>query len=456
MGNGLKRELTLMQVITMAAGGMIAAWMVEMIYWFELSGSGSFWALLTTGVLVVPLALVYSEMNSMLPYAGGENIWISNAFSWDIGWYFNWTLYLLYIFAMPNVAYGIVTLSNYFYPLSFFQVKFLSLIILLLWFGFSFLRVKYLGKVQNILFWIMVAMVVYVSYIFIKSPQWSYQTLTPWFPKGGAGFGAAVGILIFKYIGFDLIPQLAEEANFPRSKNWIAYAGAVGLTFLVYGLAVISNGGIVSLEWISQTDMIDPRVADLIGKHYLAVIIVIIGVLGTVTTLSGFWLSAARTLYGASKQRQLPEMFSKLNANGQPIYANIAVAVFSIYFTVFAPEKWVEYMYTVYALVAGIVYLFVSLSFLIIRKKHPEWERPFKVKKGNIVGALSVIFCLWIIFSSVTQISFSSLSILGGYFIVGLGLHLYAKSMQKKYPVEWKPIILNPDTDKNFYENDVA
>ena len=67
----LRKELTLSQVMTMAAGGMIAAWMVEIIYWFELSGSGSFWALLVTGIFIIPLGLIYSEMSSMLPFAGG-------------------------------------------------------------------------------------------------------------------------------------------------------------------------------------------------------------------------------------------------------------------------------------------------------------------------------------------------------------------------------------------------
>ena len=93
-----------------------------------------------------------------------------------------------------------------------------------------------------------------------------------------------------------------------------------------------------------------------------------VGILGTVTTLSGFWLAAARTLFGASKQRQLPKAISKLNSSGQPKYANIIVAVFAIYFAIFAPEAWIQYMYTVYAFVAGVVYLFVTLSFLIIRK----------------------------------------------------------------------------------------
>lgn len=441
----LRKELTLSQVIAMAAGGMIAAWMVEMIYWFELSGSGSFWALLITGILIIPLGLIYSEMSSMLPFAGGGNVWISNAFSWDIGWYFNWTLFLLYIFALPNVAYGLVTMANYFYPMSFFQIKAISLVILLIWFGTSFVKVRILGRAQNIMFWIMVIISAFVSISFILSSQWSYSTLTPWFPQGITGLGAAVGILVFKYIGFDLIPQLSEEANFPRKSHWKAYLGAVILTFIVYGFAIISNGGIVSLDWISKTDIIDPRVADLIGRHDLAILIVVVGILGTLTTLSGFWLAAARTLFGASKQRQLPKAISKLNSYGQPKYANIIVAVFAIYFAIFAPEAWIQYMYTVYAFVAGVVYLFVTLSFLIIRKKHPNWHRPFKVKGARFIGGLSILFCVWILVATFSEITLASLGVLGGYFLVGIALHLYARRMQKVKPEEWKPYVLSPD-----------
>ncbi len=41
MENGLRKELKLSGMIAMAAGGMIAAWMVEIKYWFELSGPGA-------------------------------------------------------------------------------------------------------------------------------------------------------------------------------------------------------------------------------------------------------------------------------------------------------------------------------------------------------------------------------------------------------------------------------
>lgn len=444
MSNNLKKELTLSQVIAMAAGGMIAAWMVEIKYWFALSGTGSFWALATTAVLVLPLAFVYSEMSSMLPFAGGANIWISNAFGWDLGWYFDWAQLLLYVLAMPTVSYGIVTMTNYFYPLTFFQTKLVALAVLILWFFMTNKEITILGKIQNFLFWLMIATSIFVSVTLITSGQWSLANLKPWFPKGASGYSAAVGILIFKYIGFDLIPQLSEEANFPRKDQWKAYIGAIGLTFLVYGLAIIANGGIVSADWIANIDIVDPRVADVVGKHWLAIIVVIVGILGTVTTLSGFWLSASRCLYGAAQQRQLSPIFTKINKEGQPYIGNIVVGILAIYFTIFAPEQWVEYIYTIYSFVAGIVYMAVVMSFFGLRKKHPEWERPFKVKGATFVGGAALIFTGWVIYASLSEISMSSLFLLAGYLFVGVLFHLYAKRMQKLEPEKWAPIILGP------------
>lgn len=446
--NSLKKDLTLTQVIAMAAGGMIAAWMVEIKYWFELSGPGCFWALATTAVMVLPLAFVYSEMSSMLPFAGGANIWVSNAFNWDMGWYFDWAQLLLYVLAMPTVSYGIVTMTNYFYPLTFFQTKLVALLVLVVWFFMTNKEIKLLGKIQNFLFWLMIITSVFVSITLITNGQWSLENLKPWFPNGFPGYSAAVGILVFKYIGFDLIPQLSEEANFPRKDQWKAYLGAIGITFLIYGLAIIGNGGIVSTEWIINTDIVDPRVADLIGKHWLAIFVVIVGILGTVTTLSGFWLSASRCLYGAAQQRQLSTIFTRINKDGQPYVGNFVVGILSIYFTIFAPEQWVEYIYTIYSFVAGIVYMWVVLSFLVLRKKHPEWERPFKVKCGTLVGIAALAFTIWVIYASLSEISGSSLLLLVGYFFIGVLFHLYAKRMQKVNPEKWAPIVLGPEDIK--------
>ena len=142
--NSFKKELTLSQLIAMAAGGMIAAWMVEITYWFEMSGPGSLICLIACAVIIFPLCLIYAEMTSTLPYAGGENIWASNAYGWNCGWFVFWFMFLLYLSAMPNVTIGIATMISYLVPLSFAQLKIVSLALITIWFVLVNFNIKYL------------------------------------------------------------------------------------------------------------------------------------------------------------------------------------------------------------------------------------------------------------------------------------------------------------------------
>lgn len=447
--NGLRKEIKLPGMIAMAAGGMVAAWMVEIKYWFEVGGAGSLWSLVTCALLILPLCFIYSELTSMMPYAGGQNIWVSNAFGWNTGFAACWFIMLLYIMAMPTVSYGIASMVSYVYPISATGVKIVSVVILVLWYFLTNFELKLLTKLQNALFWSTLVVSCCASLIFIFSGEWSYDNITPWFAEGFNGYTAGIGLLIMKFVGFDLIPQLSEEANFPKKDLWKAFVGSLACTVLIYGLAIVGVGGIVSREWIAETDIVDPRVADIIGMHWLGMVIVIMGALTCITTLSSFWLSASRILYGAAKQHQMTAKFSVLNKHGQPAFANLIVGILSVYFTVFAPEAWVNYIYVIYGVAAGIVYLFVATSFLKLRKTHPEWERPYKAKAGTLMGIIGIAFCFWVIFTNVKAMGMAEWAVLIIYCVVGIGFWAFAKAKQKSDPENWAPVVINPDTEKN-------
>ena len=446
MGNGLRKELKLSNMISMAAGGMIAAWMVEIKFWFELSGPGAVFSLITCAILILPLCFIYSEMTSMMPYAGGQNIWITNALGRNTGFASCWLIMLLYVMAMPTVAYGIASMLGYIFPVTSLQVKIIAAVILVIWFFLTNRELKVLAKLQSILFWSTLIVSVGASTIFILSGNWHYTNITPWFSNGAAGYTAAIGLLIMKFVGFDLIPQLSEEAKFPKKDLWKAFVGSLACTVLIYGLAVVAVGGIVSNEWIAETDIVDPRVADIIGMHWLGLVIVIMGTLTCITTLSSFWLSASRILYGAAKQHQMTRRFENLNKYGQPQFANLVVGILSLYFTVFAPDAWINYIYTIYGVAAGAVYLLVSISFLKLRKQHPEWPRPYKVKMGTLMGIIGLVFCLWVLYTSISAMDKGAWLVLILYAILGVILWAYSKLMEKKDPENWSPVILSPDT----------
>lgn len=126
---GLRKEIKLSGMIAMAAGGMIAAWMVEIKYWFEIGGGGAALSLLTCAILILPLAFMYTELTSMMPYAGGQNIWITNAFGFNTGFASCWIIMLLYIMAMPTVSMGIASMLAYLFPVTTTQIKVIATIL---------------------------------------------------------------------------------------------------------------------------------------------------------------------------------------------------------------------------------------------------------------------------------------------------------------------------------------
>ena len=98
------------------------------------------------------------------------------------------------------------------------------------------------------------------------------------------------------------------------------------------------------------------------------------------------------------------------------------------------------------------VYLCVSLSFLKLRKTHPEWPRPYKCKAAWFMGIESILFCVYCLYQCVIAMDVATWVALGVYFAGGAVLYIYAKVQQKRDPANWTTFIPSPDTVKEEAE----
>lgn len=76
------------------------------------------------------------------------------------------------------------------------------------------------------------------STIFILNSKWGINNLTPLFTNGFSGYSAGVALLIMKFIGFDLIPQLSEEANFPK-EVYVIYTSMKAMDLTTWGVLAL-------------------------------------------------------------------------------------------------------------------------------------------------------------------------------------------------------------------------
>ena len=224
---------------------------------------------------------------------------------------------------------------------------------------------------------------------FFGSGQWTSANLTPFFTTGTQGFAVAVGIMVAMVIGFDCIPQMAEEADYPkRDTVWIMLA-AVLISETFFALICFANAGMKPTAWIMEQMVVSPEIARPLGGDIPAAIINIAGLLATLTCLNGFMIAAARVVFAMGRAKVLPPIFSRTNKYDTPYAAVWLVFTVCSLMVVLGGESWLETLFISAAFATGIVYTLTCLCSIVLRKKHPDWPRPFKMPGGSAMGVLA-------------------------------------------------------------------
>lgn len=444
----LKRNLSFISMIALASGAVIGGWLAEAPYWFSITGAGAAIVFPILAVLLVPVGLAFSELTAMLPFASSVDVWTTNAIGHQAGWASQWMMFLVQVVEPPMMAFIFITAINFFIPIPSSMTVWLAIAIIVIWFIFSNFNIGLTGVLANVFFFAMITISLVVCCTFFFSGHWSAANLTAggsFFSGGSKGIFVAMAVFSLKYIGFEMTPTLIEETNFPVSKMWKIILSALFIPAVLYFIVVMAIGGLAPAGEIALMNMPEP---ELVARYGLPGIIgtmaILAGILHAITTLMGFWTSSSRVIYGAAQLNQLPKAFSKLNKRGQPFIANIVVLVFSVFFCFFSGDNWVQYIYAVSCVAAGLVYFVCCLDAIILRKKHPDWKRPYKTPFGNVVFVLGMIISVWIVIGSCLELPIGGYVSLIVYAAVGLVLYLIMKYYRKGKP-ELAPITLTPE-----------
>ncbi len=454
MDTKLKRNLGFMQMIAIASGAVIGGWLAEAPYWFSVTGAGSAFIFPILAVLLIPVGLAFSELTAMLPFSSAVDIWTTNAFGHTAGWTAQWLMFLIQVVEPPMMAFIFITALNFFIPIPSNMMVWVAIGIIIIWYILSNYNIGLTGRLATIFFFAMIVISIIVSSSFFLSGSWSISNITShggFFPQGGKGIFIAFAVFALKFIGFEMTPTMIEETNFPVSKMWKIILSALFVPALLYFFVVFAMSGMVPWDELSGMSLPEPEIIASFGlPKMLAIAAIVAGILHAFTTLMGFWVSSARVLYGASQLNQLPKAFTKLNKHGQSFYANIAVLIFSVFFCFFTGDNWVQYIYAVSCIAAGLVYFICCLDAYILRDKYPEWERPYKAPGGKLLFILGMIVSVWIIIGSCLELPIGGYISLAIYAVIGFVIYYIMESYRKKNPEKFKHITLTPADKGNF------
>lgn len=450
---GLKRQLGLYGVIALAAGGVLGGWLAEAPYWFELSGAGAAMLFPILAVILIPVGLAFAELTAMLPFTSAVDVWSSNAMNPKMGWATQWMFFLVQVVEPPLVAFIFVTAFDYFVEVPDVAKPFIAIGIMVLWYIISHFKIELTGRLAIILFIVMVGITLLNAGYYFFSGHWNIENITHhggFFPHGLGGAVAAASALVLKFIGFGMTPTMIQETKFPPKKMITVIMSALLIPAVVYLIVTVAIGGLAPHQVIAGMSIPEPELVNKLDM--LAVfgfLAIAAGVLYAFTTLMGFWTSSARVLYGASQLGQLPPWFAKTNRFGQPHYANLVVLLFGIFFASFTNTDFVQYIYSLSVVAAGIVYFLVSLSAYILRNKRPEWDRPFRARAGKLMFMIGMIISAAITIIGTTLLPPSAIVPIIVYIVIGALVPVGMKFYRRRHGEDYAPHILGPE-DKDL------
>ncbi len=408
MSNGspteLKKILGRRDVIALAFGAMIGfGWVVLSGEQAALAGTlGSALAFLVGGVMVLLVGLVYAELTSSLSRAGGEIAFTYAGIGPLASFVCGWALVLAYL---NVVAFEVVSLPTVLgYLVDGLDTGFLYTVaggdVHLVWVLVGVVgalvigTVNYLGIRMSSVFQSAAAMTLLAVGLALFIPgniRGDTANLAPAFVST-EGFFRVVIMTPFALVGFDVIPQIAEEINIPFR--------AVGKLILIS--IVMAVTWYVLIQWTvgltldesarASSELVTAdAMAKIYGSAWGARVLIFGGVLGIVTSWNAFFIGASRLIFAMARGGMLPSFFARLHPRYEsPVAAVVLLTVLSALAPFFGREALVWFV-NAGGLATVLAYIFVTVSFLRLRKRYPDLPRPYRVPAARIVGTLALL-----------------------------------------------------------------
>ena len=443
--NNFERVLGTKDILALAFGAMIGwGWVILTGSWIQQAGTlGAMIAFGIGGTMIVFVGLAYAELTAALPKSGGAAVFSHKAMGANGSFICTWALILGYVGVVAFEACALPTVVEYLAP--GFLVGHLYTIagfdVYASWVGVGAIvsiiitMINYRGTKDSAFLQKILVVIIAVAGIalMISAPiSGNVSNTMPLIRKGWNGILAVTIATPFMFIGFDVIPQTAAEINLPFNKIGRTLMLSIFMAVSWYVLIIFAVGYLMSDQQISSSVLVtaDAMKLGFGGSELAAKVLIVAGLAGIVSSWNAFLMGGSRAMYALAQNKMLPGFLGKLH----PKYNTPSNAILLIGgIATIAPFFGKSMMgWLVNAGSFGIVlaYVLVSISFVIIRKRYPDMERPYKVKNYKFVGNMAVILTILMLIAYIPGMISAEWVIVGAWALLGIVFYSLAK---KKY-----------------------
>jgi amino acid transporter len=256
--------------------------------------------------------------------------------------------------------------------------------------------------------------------------------------QGTTALGSVLTVAVmtpFLFVGFDVIPQAAEEINAGFKKIGGIMILSIFMAIAFYALIILAVAYVMPASAMESSTLVT---ADAMGLAFnseiMTKVLIIGGMAGIITSWNSFLIGGSRAMFSMAESNMIPKVFAKLHPKFKtPVLAIGLIGVLSVIAPFFG-RKMLVWIVDAGSFGVCLAYAMVSLSFLILRKKAPEMKRPYKVKYGTPVGILAVALSGMMTLLYIVPLPFASTALVteewimaGGWTILGIIFYGYCK-----------------------------
>lgn len=408
MSGRFVRVIRRKEILALAFGAMIGwSWVALTGTWIETAGSvGAMLAFAIGGIAVVLVGLTYAELASAMPQAGGEHVYSQRALGSTASFICTWAILLGYVSVVAFEAVALPTVIDYLLPgfsrgylwtVAGWDVQLtwvlVGVIAALVMTAINIIGIRTAAKLQ--LLATMLVVVVGIALVAGAAVNGASGNMQPLFSSGAKGFLGVLVMVPFMFVGFDVIPQSAEEVDVPFRDigRMLMISIALAVTWYVVIILSVSLGLTEAERLASALPTADATVATL-GGSWAGKLLVVAGIGGILTSWNAFLIGGSRAIYAMAKAAQLPRALGELHPRFNTPYKAVAlIGLLSIVAPLFGRPALV---WLVDAGGLGIVlaYAIVAWSFLTLRRKEPDMPRPYALRHWRLVGWSALILSI--------------------------------------------------------------
>ncbi|HWV31758.1 MAG TPA: amino acid permease [Dyadobacter sp.] len=388
---------------------------------------------LITGFMTLTAALSYGELSAMFPKAGGQYIYLKEAYNPLIGFLYGWSFFtVIQTATIAAVAVAFAKFTAYLIPqfsedlvaldLGFLKIspaQLLSIVIIVV-LTFTNTRGVNSGKIIQTTFTLtkllsLLGLIVF-GLIFMKPEVWAANwgegmwDLHKLAPDGSiesyttiAAFGAIAASMvgsIFSSDSWNNVTFIAGEIKNPQRNIGLSLALGTIIVTVIYVLTNVMYTGVLSLQEIaaSDKDRVAVTASHVIFGNSGTIVIAVMIMISTFGCDNGLIMSGARVYYSMAKDGLFFRKVGQLNKNAVP---EIGLWLQCVIASLWALSGKYGNLLDMISFVVVVFYMLTIIGIFILRKKRPDAPRPYKAFGYPFLPVIYIImgvaFCVLLI-----------------------------------------------------------